>query len=489
MKISQIEQAQSQVVLSIEVEPPELDEHLDRVYRRAVQRVNIPGFRRGKAPRSVVERELGRDAMVEDALDTLLPQVTSAAIQEQGLDVISLPRVRVTEYNPLTIEATVPVRPTIELGDYRSYRIEEESVEVAPEAVDELIDSMREEAGAWEPVDRPVALDDLVTLEVRGLVEEEVVIEEERVDFRVTADSPVPMPGFAERLVGLNRDDEQQFSLPFTDDHPNPDYAGKSCDFTLTVHEVKERALPDLDDEFAAGLNMDDVDSVTALRDKLQADLLQRNRLIADQQYQEKAVQTLLEGATIEVPPLLIDHEVEYMLSEQQEAMQRRQLRMEDYLSAVGKSVEEIQEEMRPSAAERITRTMVLGELRDREGIEVTPEEIDAEIESMLAENDTAEDSIREMLEGSRNSISTMLLNRKTLERLTAITRGEAVDPPPAAADSESATADTAGSESAADSESDEAAAADSETTAVSESAEAEAAASESSTEEETATQ
>ena len=432
MIISQLEEAQSQVVLSIEVEPPELEEHLERVYRRAVQRVNIPGFRRGKAPRSVVERELGRDAMVEDALETLLPQITSKAIQEQSLDVISLPKVRVTEYDPLTIEATVPVRPSVELGDYYSYRLEPESVEVTPESVDELVESMRQEAGTWEPVDRPVALDDLVTLEVRGLMDDEAVIQEERVDFLVTADSTAPMPGFAERLVGLNRDDEQEFSLPFADDHPQQDWAAKECAFTLTVHEVKERKLPDLDDEFAKSLNIE-VDSVPALRDKLNEDMLRRNRLVADQKYQEQAIQTLMEGAQVEVPPLLIDHEVEHMISEQQEALQRQQLRMEDYLSTIGKSVEQIQEELRPSADERITRTLVLGALREKEGIEVTPEEIDEEIESMLGESEAATDSTRQMLESSKNSIGTMLLNRKTMARLTDITRGEATEPAPAA--------------------------------------------------------
>ncbi|MDE2860722.1 MAG: trigger factor [Chloroflexota bacterium] len=433
MKVSQLEESQSQVVLSIEVEPPELEEHLDRVYRRAVQRVNIPGFRRGKAPRSVVERELGRDAMVEDALDTLLPQITSRAIQEQELDIISLPQVRVTEYDPLTIQATVPVRPTIDLGDYYSHRVEQESVEVSPEAVDELLNSMLEDAGTWEPVERPVALDDLVTIEVRGQVDEEVVIEEDRVDYRVTADSTVPMPGFAEQLVGLNRDEEQHFSLTFADDHAQESWAGKECAFTLTVHEVKERKLPELDDEFVKSLNNEDVESVAALREKLEEDLLRRSRLIADQTYQEKAIQTLVDGSTIEVPPLLIDHEIEHIISEQQEALQRQQVRMEDYLSTIGKSVEQIQEELRPSATDRITRTLILGALREKEGIEVTDEEVNEEIESMLGESDTATDAMRQMLEGSRNSISTMLLNRKTLERLTAITKGEATEPAPTA--------------------------------------------------------
>ena len=155
MKVSQAELYQSQVVLNIEVEPPELEEHLDRVYRSVVQRANIPGFRKGKAPRSVVERFVGREALMEDALETLLPQLTSRAIEEQELDVVATPRVKVVQDDPLTIEATVAVRPEVQLGDYYDIRLEQEPVELTADEVDNRLSLFQRESGTWEPVETP----------------------------------------------------------------------------------------------------------------------------------------------------------------------------------------------------------------------------------------------------------------------------------------------------------------------------------------------
>lgn len=426
MKVSQLEPEQSQIVLTIEVEPPELEEHLDKVYRRAVQRVNIPGFRKGKAPRSVVERELGRDAMVEDALETLLPELTAKAIEEQSLDVVSTPRVKVTQYEPLTIEATVPIRPTVELGDYHQYRLEPEPVEATQEALDEVVESLLRDAGTWDPVERPVELEDMVTIEVKGQVEENVIIEDEGVDYILTAGSNNPMPGFAEQLVGISRDELREFSLPFPEDYPQGELAGKECNFTVTAKEVKERKLPTLDDEFAKSLNIE-VETVDALMDKLREDMLKHNQTLADQHYHEQAVQALVDGAHVELPPLLVDHEIEHILSEQAEAMQRQQMKMEDYLSTVGKSVEQLQEELRPAAAERITRGLVMSALREQEGIAVSPEEIEEELNTMTGASTTDSESLRQLLDSEdfRASISNVILNRKVLERLTSIARGE----------------------------------------------------------------
>jgi trigger factor len=236
------------------------------------------------------------------------------------------------------------------------------------------------------------------------------------------------MPGFAEQLVSINRDELQEFSLPFPEDYAQDDLAGKECHFTVTVQEVKERKLPDLDDEFAVSLNIE-VETVAALRDKLREDMLKHNQTIADQHYQEQAVQALLDGTQVELPPLMVDHEIEHLLSEQAEAMQRQQVKMEDYLSTVGKSVEQLHEELRPSAIERITRSLVLSALREKEGIEVTPEEIEEELNSMTESSTTDGESLRQFLDtdNGRTSIGSILLNRKTLERLTSIARGEVI--------------------------------------------------------------
>ena len=431
MKVSQVEQAQSQVVLNIEVEPPELEEHLDRVYRRAVQRVTIRGFRKGKAPRSVVERELGRDAMLEEALETLLPQMTSRAIEEQNLDVVATPKVKVTQNDPLTIEATVAVRPLVLLGDYYQLRLEPEKVEVTSEAVDEVVDALRRNAGTWEPVERSVELQDMITMEVHGQVDEDSIIEDSGVDYILSAESTNPVPGFANQLVGINRGETREFTLPFPEEYPQADFAGKKCHFTVTVEEVKERRLPDMEDDFALSLSIGDVDTVAALRDKLRQDILKHNQQTADQRYEEQAVQALMMETQLELPPLLVDEEVNHVLAHQAEAMQGQQTNMEAYLSTVGKSVEQLQEEVRPSAVERMTRGMTLRALREQEGIEVSDEEVDEELNSMRETSgaNIEADSFGQYLstDEGRTSVTNALLNRKTLERLSSIARGEVI--------------------------------------------------------------
>lgn len=428
MKVSLVEQAQSQVVLNIEVEPPELEEHLNSAYRKTVQRVNIHGFRKGKAPRSVVERTLGRDALLEEAMETLLPQMTSKAIEEQKLDVVATPRVKVTQQEPLTIEATIAVRPPVALGEYHQLRLDPEVIDVSPEAVEEAVSSMRRDNGTWEPVERPVEMEDMVTLAVHGEIEEAVVVDDMGVEYVPTTESTNPLPGFADQLVGMNRGELKEFTLPFPEEYPQANLAGKECHFSVTVEEIKRHNLPELNDEFARGLNMQ-VETLAELRDKLREDIRKRLQQIADQRYQERAVQALVEGAQVELPPLLVDHEVEHILSDQVEALQRQQVSMETYLSTVGKSVEQLQEEVRPSAVERITRSLVLGALREKEGIAVGPQEVAEELKSMLGDSATEAESLRRLLDtdNGRASIGNMLLNRKTLERLASIAKGEAI--------------------------------------------------------------
>ncbi|MBI2855685.1 MAG: trigger factor [Chloroflexi bacterium] len=428
MKISQVEQGQSQITLNIEVEPPELEEHLDGVYRRIVQRTNIPGFRKGKAPRAVVERYVGRDVLLEEALDSLLPSVTSRAIQERSLEVVATPRVKLAQREPLTIEATVAVRPPVELGEYHQIRLDGEKVEVVPEEVDRLVEALRREMGTWEPVERPAQLGDLITMEVRGVVGEETVVDEKGVDYILSPDSSNPMPGFGEKLVGAGRGERREFALSFPQEYPQAAMAGKECLFTVSVEEAKERKLPEMDDEFAGSLNMG-VKTSAELRSKLEENLREQSQRAADRRFEEQVVQTLIEKVQVELPPLLVEDEVGHILSEQAEALGRQQVRMEEYLSNVGKSVEQLQEEVRPAAVERLTRGLVLQEVARREAIEVSPEDVEKELDSLGEGSDSGEGSLRQVLssEEGRRSVSRMLLTRRTLERLATIARGEAV--------------------------------------------------------------
>jgi len=426
VKVSQINSINSQITLSIEVDPPELEEHMDRVYRRAVQRVSIPGFRKGKTPRSVLERELGRDNMVEDALETLIPKLAADAIRQESLDVISTPKADVSSYEPLTIEVVVPVRPEIDLGNYRDYRLQPEEVSVTKQQIDDTLETMRKDSGTWEPTENSINFDNMVTLQVKGTMDEKLIIDDQGVDYLVTEDSSNPMPGFAEQLIGMPRGESKEFSLAFPTDYPQTELAEKECSFEVTVDEIKKRNLPKLDNNFAKSLNMD-VKDVKSLRKQLEADILKRNQSVAEQKYQEDIIQALVEKANPDIPPLLVDHEVEHIISEQAEAMQRQQLNMEDYLNSVGKTIQEIQNEVRPSALERISRTLVMDAFREKENINVTDEDIENEIDNMISSSETESESLRSLFDNDngRASIQNMLISRKTIERLSSIAKGE----------------------------------------------------------------
>jgi len=429
VKVDQGEQEQNQVVLNIEVEHSELEEQLDSVYRRVVQRTSIPGFRKGKAPRSVVERFVGREALLDEALESLLPKMTSLAIQEKDLDVVAPPRVKVTQQDPLTIEATVPLRPPVDSGDYQSVRLEPEPVEVNEGEVDQLIESIRMERGVWEPVDRNVEIGDLVTMNVKGDVEGESIIDNQGVDYVLAEGSPNPLPGFPEQLVGSGLASELEFSLTFPEDYLQAEMAGKDCNFTVYIEEIKERKMPELDEEFIQSLNMD-VQDETGLKDKLQEDIHQQKQMSADRGFEEQVIAKMVECAQMELPPLLVDEEIEHILGDQAEALRRQQLSMDAYLATVGKSVDELREEARPMAVERLTRTLAMQAFREKEGIDVAQNEIEDEIEQMLSQSTVPSDSFRDMLasEDGQTSIKNMLLNRKTIGRLTEIAKGETTE-------------------------------------------------------------
>ena len=213
MKISQVDESQNQAVLNIEVEPEELE--LQRVYRRVVTRINIPGFRKGKASRDVVERFVGRDALIEDALENLVPNMTSKAMQEKELDVVATPRVRVTQRDPVVIEATYALRPTVKLGDYKGLKLEQEKIDITEEQVDDLVETVRQQMGTWEPIERAANFNDMVTIDVQGIVDGEVNVDEKGIDYVLVEGSISPLPGFAEELKGCKPGQDKKFTLPF----------------------------------------------------------------------------------------------------------------------------------------------------------------------------------------------------------------------------------------------------------------------------------
>ena len=423
MKITQEEIVDRQTVLHIELEDNDLDPYLDRGYRRVVQRTAIPGFRKGKAPRRVVEHYLGRESLLNEVLDSMLPEVASRAISERELDAAGLPSLELLELAPVSLKATVPLTPEVDLASYADIRVPQEAVEITEEDVDGRLDQIRHSQASWEPVERPVAMGDLVTIQAAGTVQGRTILDEKDAVFFLDEDGSRPFPGFAQNLVGVEGGAATEFELTIPEDFTDTRIAGQEAHFSVTVKEIKERVLPDLDDEFAKGVG-DGFESLEELRAKTDEDLRAEAQSEADRRHREAVVAALLEGATVDLPPVMVEHETQHIQEDQERVLGQVNVRMDDYLRSIGKTEDEMGGEMRDQAVERLKRNFLISKVAEVEGLEVADEEVQERVESLLAESKEGQGRLQDTDE-LRSSVGRIILAEKAVDRLVAIAKGE----------------------------------------------------------------
>jgi trigger factor len=424
LKVTREKEENNQVFLRIELEPPEVEKSMEEAYRRLVKKAKIPGFRQGKAPRAVLERYIGRESLLEDALNNLLPDVYQQALKEQQIEAIANPQIEVVQTEPVVFTAVVPLKPAVELGDYRSIRLTPEKVEVTKEEVDNVIEQLRRQHGTWEPVERPVAYEDLVVMDVESTVEGKPFLSQPGAQYQVMPNQPSPVPGFAEKLVGMKLGEEKEFRLQLPEDYSQPEVAGKEADFKVKVNEIKQQRLPKLDKDFAQ-LVSPEFKTMAALKAQLSKNLHLQAEQRTKEAFEEKVIDAVVDISKVEFPPVLVESEIERLMERQARWLEGSGLGLEAYLSRINKTEEELREEMRPVAAKRVTRSLVLGRVAEAEKIEVTEEEIAAELEKVVQEADNKAE-MKEKINSpqARESMEELLATQKTIRRLVEIAKG-----------------------------------------------------------------
>ena len=420
MKITQDEVVDNQTTLHIELEDSDLDPYLDQGYRRISPQVSIPGFRRGKAPRRVIESYIGRDGLLNEVFDSMVFEVTDKAIKEQNLDAVGVPIIDAADMDPVQFSATIPLRPDIQLGGYRAIRIDYEEVVISEDDVSSRIDEIRQSLGSWEEVEREPRFGDLTSLDMHGVVDDEPVWTGEDISFYLDEEGSNPLPGFPEEIVGAEPNQQIDFTLEVPDDFRDASIAGKEASFSVTVKTVQERILPELNDEFAQGLP-DGFENLEALRTQVEEVLTTDAKSRADSEYQDKVIETLLDGIDIDIPPVLLDQEVENSQAQQDQFLDRANILREDYLAAIGKTEEEALEEAEAEADRRIRRNFAIRRLADLEGVEVTTPEIDERFNQVFAGQRIRRRERRQR----RESLEDMLKIEKTVDLLVSIAKGE----------------------------------------------------------------
>ena len=421
MKVSTEKLESCQTALTIEAEDGELDKSLDEAYHHLVNKESIPGFRKGKAPRAILVQHIGKKNLLEEALEHLIPQLYKQAIESEELEPISGPQIEITQTEPLIFKAVVSLKPEVKLGDYHSIRLEPTPVvKITKKEVTTAMEEIRERQGAWVPVDRPVELDDLVTMDIEANVDGRPWLNHKGILYEVDKDSRSLVLGFASHLQGADKNKEMTFSLTIPDDYPIKDMCGKEGTFKVTVTEIKEKQLPELDDVLAQSVGYD---NLADLKKKVAADLKvkaeARNRL----ELRQKALDALVEISEVIYPPILEDEEVTGLLRDEAQRLGFRELA--DYLKKASKTEEELKQELRPIAKKRLIQGLVLGKLTEEEKIEISSSEVDNKVDEIANDAEDKEKARQFFsLPQVKQSIEQSLLTQKTVDRLLQVAIG-----------------------------------------------------------------
>ena len=374
------------VKLTIEVPVDEFTKDLDRAYRSISHQVKIPGFRKGKVPKQIIDAQIGRDVVREEFLSSSVPTYFRDAVREEDLAPISDPEIQleqVEDDKPLIFTATVEVRPRLELApdDYRGVKVEKPAVDVTDEEIDEWVDRLRERFAELEPADRPVRAEDFVTADVRSTVHGEEVPEASRTDYLYFVSSGEFGSKLDEELIGKKPGD----ILKVVDVLPERfgDLGGTEVSIQVLLKDVKQRKLPDADDEFAKTAS--EFDTLTQLRDDLRERLVEMKEREAEGVIRDRALQAMIDTVTVDLPDSLVDEETEHRISHAKERAERAGLTLEQVLESQGWDEARLREDSRDHAIRAIKSDLVLEGIARAEKLEVTADEIGAQI-SVLAQ-------------------------------------------------------------------------------------------------------
>ncbi|MBP9499869.1 MAG: trigger factor [Peptostreptococcaceae bacterium] len=409
----------SVVTLKLTIDAQSFDKACKDAYNKNKTKFNVQGFRKGKAPMSIVEKFYGEGVFFEDAVNTLFPDAFEAAVKEHDLDTVARPEIDVEEIGKgknLVIIADVAVKPEITLGEYKNLTVEKPDSEVSDEEVEKEIEAMREQNARFVTVeDREVKEKDMLLIDFNGKVDGVEFEGGQAENYSIIVGSNTFIPGFEEQLVGMKLNEEKDLSVKFPEEYHAENLAGKDAVFTVKVNEIKEKELPELDDEFAKDVS--EFDTLEDLKADVKAKLQKTKDEYADRELENKLVKMAAENATVEIPEAMIDSQVENMVYDFEYQLKYQGLDLENYLKFTNMSIEGLKEQMRPDAKSRVLNSLVIEAISKSENIESTEEDLEQELAKMAESYKMEVDKLKSTLRPSdMDYIKDTVVARKTVE-------------------------------------------------------------------------
>lgn len=425
MKVSVEKLPSSEALVEVDFSWDEVEKASDKAYRKLVQKVDVPGFRRGKAPRSLMERRLGKEYIYQEGLDDLMTETYRNALKEHDITPLAQPEVDAPVFEigqPYHFTLKVPIISPVELGDYRSLHFEREEATVTSEEVEQELENMRNQRAQWVEVTRPAQIGDRVTVDLKLTVEDQTISDLKDNPFELTDERHGLFSGMDEHVVGMSSGESKTFTTTIPADYANEKIAGKEASFAVTLHKVEVKEVPELEDALAPQVSNNQYETLEDLRKAISDSLLENKKRSIRDELREKVVDAVIEQSQVTVHPVLIKEEAEEMMHQLTHLLEQQRMSMDQYLMLMRKSREDFLTEMEPEAEKRVKRQLVLDAVREKEEVEVTPEEIES-VFSAYAQMGQNLSQTEEQIRALANS----LRREKTVTKLVELT----TDPDP----------------------------------------------------------
>ena len=386
--------------LTIEVSAEDLEKAMQNAYQKAKGRITIPGFRKGKAPRKMIEQMYGKGIFLEDAVNALIPEHYSKAMGESELEIVSQPKIDLVQAEPgkeLIFTAEVAVKPEVTLGEYKGVEVPKSETEVTDEDVEAELKKEQEKNSRTVTVeDRGAENGDITTIDFEGFVDGEAFEGGKGTDYPLTLGSGSFIPGFEDQLVGAKAGDHVEVKVTFPEEYQAKELAGKEAVFQCDVKKVEAKELPELDDDFAQDAS--EFDTLAEYKEDIKKNLTEKKEKEARAAKENAAVDKAIENAQMEIPDAMLNTQVRQMLDDFSRRMQSQGLTMEQYFQFTGMTLEKMQEEMKPQALKRIQTRLVLEKIAEVENIQPTDEEVEEEFKKMADAYKMEVEKIKELL-------------------------------------------------------------------------------------------
>ena len=398
-KVEQLEE-KNMVKLVIEATAEEFEAGLNTAYNKSKSKINVPGFRKGKAPRKIIEQLYGQEVFFEDAANAIIPDAYAKACIESELDIVSQPKISVTQLEkgkPFVFEAEVAVRPEVELGNYKGVEVSKVDTEATDADVEEEIKKVAEQNSRTITVeDRAVKDGDMTVIDFEGFIDGEAFEGGKGENYPLTIGSHSFIDNFEDQIIGMNIGDEKEINVTFPEDYHAEELKGKPATFKVSVKEIKEKQLPDIDDDFAQDVS--DFDTLDEYKADLKKKIAERKEAEAKKQKETEAIEKIVADSKMDIPQAMIDTQVTRMAEDFAQRLQQQGLSLETYFKYTGLTAEKILDDMKPEAVKRIQNSLVLEAVAKAENIQVSDDEFNSELSKMAEMYKMEVDKIKEFM-------------------------------------------------------------------------------------------